>query len=91
KHLKQHHNIKPKQAGIAFRCDCGRECYSTCHHVNGKRCEISQFTMIRVTEATSASLNEKATVTVETPKEMSLANMISKTSSSVLPATTKHK
>ncbi|GMR44038.1 hypothetical protein PMAYCL1PPCAC_14223, partial [Pristionchus mayeri] len=43
-HLRHTHSTTPTLAGCFLRCDCGHESYSRRH---SKRCEISNFTVIR--------------------------------------------
>ncbi|GMT20175.1 hypothetical protein PFISCL1PPCAC_28645, partial [Pristionchus fissidentatus] len=42
-HLKRKHELSPKEAGIALRCDCGIEIQSTTHNL----CRISNYTVVR--------------------------------------------
>ncbi|GMT34703.1 hypothetical protein PFISCL1PPCAC_26000, partial [Pristionchus fissidentatus] len=44
-HLWSGHNKSPKEAGIAFRCECGKESYShSSHQANGKKVRYSPST-----------------------------------------------
>ncbi|GMT21154.1 hypothetical protein PFISCL1PPCAC_12451, partial [Pristionchus fissidentatus] len=63
-HLLSQHKTTPKKEGLAFRCDCGCECYSTKHTKYGKQCEVTNFKLVRKTVVIASAIGKPAVAAV---------------------------